>query len=120
MTTPNHDHLTAHDTYESVRDFFDPELQRQWDKVLRATRRAAFAAAYDTIVNADPSADRREVLHLMADLVEIVHSRTSISLGCPTTWDQTWPVAGSWPISRFSMMRICLGGFSLPCRPRRG
>ena len=58
--------------------------------------------------------------HLMADLAEIVHSRTSTSLGCPTTWDQTWPVAGSWPISRFSMMRICWGGFSLPCRPTRG
>ena len=63
MTTPNNDHLTAHDTYESVRDFFDPALQRQWDKVFRATRRAAFAAAYDTIVNADPSTDRREVLN---------------------------------------------------------
>ena len=63
ITTPNNDHLTAHDTYESVRDFFDPELQRQWDKVLRSTRRAAFAAAYDTIVNADPSADRREILN---------------------------------------------------------
>ena len=63
MISPNHDHLTAHDTYESVRAFFDPELQRQWDKVLRATRRAAFAAAYDTIVNADPSADRREILN---------------------------------------------------------
>ena len=58
--------------------------------------------------------------HLMADLAEIVHSRTSTSLGCPTTWDQTWPGAGSWPISRFSMMRICWGGFSLPCRPTRG
>ena len=58
--------------------------------------------------------------HLMADLAEIVHSRTSTSLGYPTTWDQTWPVAGSWPISRFSMMRICWGGFSLPCRPTRG
>ena len=58
--------------------------------------------------------------HLMADLAEIVHSRTSTSLGCPTTWAQTWPVAGSWPVSRFSMMRICLGGFSLPCRPTSG
>ena len=48
------------------------------------------------------------------------HSRTSTSSGCPTTWAQTWPVAGWWPISRFSMMRICLGGFSLPCRPTRG
>ena len=58
--------------------------------------------------------------HLMADLAEIVHSRMSTSSGCPTTWDQTWPVVGSWPVSRFSMMRICLGGFSLPCRPTSG
>ena len=57
MTTPNNDHLTAHDTYESVRAFFEPHLQRQWGEVFRATRRSAFAAAYDTIVNADPSAD---------------------------------------------------------------
>ena len=63
MTTPNNDHLTALETYESVRDFFEPHLQRQWDKVLRSTRRSAFAAAYDTIVNADPSADGREVLN---------------------------------------------------------
>ena len=58
--------------------------------------------------------------HLMADLSEIVHSRTSTSSGCPTTWAQTWPVAGWWPISRFSMMRICLGGFSLRAGPRGG
>ena len=63
MTIPNNDHLTAHDTYESVRAFFDPQLQRQWGEVFRATRRSAFAAAYDTIVNADPSADGREVLN---------------------------------------------------------
>ena len=62
MISPNHDHLTAHDTYESVRDTFDLHLQRQWDKVFRATRRSAFAAAYDTIVNADPSADHQNVL----------------------------------------------------------
>ena len=62
MTTPNHDHLTAHDTYESVRDFFDPELQRQWDKVLRSTRRSAFAAAYDAIVNADQWPDGADAL----------------------------------------------------------
>ena len=63
MTTPNNDHLTAHDTYESVRAFFDPQLQRQWGEVFRSTRRSAFAAAYDAIVNADPSADGREVLN---------------------------------------------------------
>ena len=63
MTTPNNDHLIAHDTYESVRDFFDPELQRQWDKVLRSTRRAAFDAAYDTIVNADQWPDGADVLN---------------------------------------------------------
>ena len=57
MTTPNNDHLTAHDTYESVRAFFEPHLQRQWGEVFRATRRSAFAAAYDTIVNADQWAD---------------------------------------------------------------
>ena len=62
MISPNNDHLIAHDTYESVRDTFDLHLQRQWDKVLRATRRAAFAAAYDTIVNADPSAGHQNVL----------------------------------------------------------
>ena len=60
MISPNNDHLIAHDTYESVRDTFDLHLQRQWDKVLRATRRSAFAAAYDTIVNADPSADHQK------------------------------------------------------------
>ena len=63
MISPNNDHLIAHDTYESVRDFFDPELQRQWDKVLRSTRRAAFDAAYDTIVNADQWPDGADVLN---------------------------------------------------------
>ena len=63
MISPNNNHLIAHDTYESVRDFFDPELQRQWDEVFRATRRAAFAAAYDTIMNADQWPDGTDVLN---------------------------------------------------------
>ena len=63
MTTPNNDHLTALETYESVRDFFEPHLQRQWDKVLRSTRRSAFAAAYDAIVNADQWPDGADALN---------------------------------------------------------
>ena len=63
MTTPNNDHLTALETYESVRDFFEPHLQRQWDKVLRSARRSAFAAAYDAIVNADQWPDGADALN---------------------------------------------------------
>ena len=63
MTSSNHRHLTAFDTQESVRTALEPHLHRQWERVLGATRRSAFAAAYGTIVNADPSADHADVLN---------------------------------------------------------
>ena len=70
MTTPNNDHLTALETYESVRDFFEPHLQRQWDKVLRSARRSAFAAAYDAIVNADQWPDGADALEAYWEVYE--------------------------------------------------